>query len=112
MKNLGQVGIKNCPNYFFNSMTNIKNLDTNLLGINQITFTSTDSVIYDIEYFKNLDGVNSLYLVFNDVDAYFQCIDENKYLVFALTLKNGEASENYKEVWSEELNQLGMRKIL
>ena len=48
----------------FNSMTNIKNLDTNLLGINQVTFTSNDSVVYDIEYFKNLDGVNSLYLVF------------------------------------------------
>ena len=85
MKTLRQVNIKNCPNYFFNSMTNIKNLDTNLLGINQMTFTRTDSFAY--EYFKNLDGVNFLYLVFNDVDAYFKCIDENKYLVFALTDK-------------------------
>ena len=57
-------------------MTNIMNLDTNLLGINQISFTSTDIVAYEIEYFKNLDGINSLYLVFNDVDAYFECIDE------------------------------------
>ena len=74
MKTLRQVNIKNCPNYFFNSMTDIKNLDTNLLGINQITFTSTDSVVYNIEYFKNLDGVNTLYLVFNDVDAYFDAL--------------------------------------
>ena len=59
MRTLRQVGIKNCPGYFFNSITNIKNLDTNLLGINQMTFTSTDSVVYEIEYFKNLDGVNS-----------------------------------------------------
>ena len=43
MKTLRQVNIKNCPNYLFNSMTNIKNLDTNLLGINQISFTNTDS---------------------------------------------------------------------
>ena len=57
MKTLKQVNIKNCPSYFFNSMTNIKNLDTNLLGINQITFTNTDSVVYDTEYFKNSDGV-------------------------------------------------------
>ena len=63
METLRQVNIKNCPNYFFNSMTNITGLDTNLLGINQMTFTSTDSVVYDIEYFKNLDGVNYLYLV-------------------------------------------------
>ena len=79
-------------------MTNIMNLDTNLLGINQITLTSTDSVIYDIECFKNLDGVNSLYLAFNDVDAYFEYIDENKYLVFALTDKNREALENYEKL--------------
>ena len=50
---------------------------------------------------KNLDGVNSLYLVFNDVDAYVECIDENKYLGFTLTNKNREALENYKELWSE-----------
>ena len=48
MKTLKQINIKNCPNYFFNSMTNIKNLGTNLLGINQISFTSTDSVVCDI----------------------------------------------------------------
>ena len=82
-------------------MTSIKNLDTNLLGINKMTFTSTGSVGYGIEYFKNLDGVNSLYLVFNDVDAYFECIDENKYLLFTLTDKNREALEIYKELWSE-----------
>ena len=51
MKTLRQVSIKKCPNYFFNSMTNIKILDTNLLGINQISFKSTDSVGY-------LDGVS------------------------------------------------------
>ena len=69
MKTLRQISIKNQQNYFFNSMTNIKNFDTNLLNINQISFTSTDSVVVSV--FKNLDSVNSLYLVFNDVDAYF-----------------------------------------
>ena len=101
MRTLRQVGIKNCPGYFFNSITNIKNLDTNLLGINRMTFTSTDSVVYQIEYFKNLDGVNSFYLAFNDLDAYFECIDGNKCLVFALTDKNREELENCKELWSE-----------
>ena len=42
-----------------------------------------------------------MYLVFNDVDAYFECIDENKYLIFDLTDKNKEALENYKELCSE-----------
>ena len=42
-----------------------------------------------------------MYLVLIDVDAYFECIDENKYLVFALTDKNRESLENYKERCSE-----------
>ena len=55
-------------------MANSMGLDTNLLSINQISFTSTDIVAF--------------YLVFNDVDAYFESIDEDKYFVFALTDKN------------------------
>ena len=88
MKVLRQVNKKSCPNYFCNSVTNIKNLDTNLLDISQISFTSTDSAVYGLEYFKNLDGVNSLYLNFNDAGAYFEEYNENKYLVFPLTDKN------------------------
>ena len=34
MKTLRQFNIKNCPGHFFNSMTTIKNVDTNLLSIN------------------------------------------------------------------------------
>ena len=68
MRTLRQVGITSCPGYFFNCM----NLDTNLLGINQMTFTGTNYDLHEIEYFKNLDVVNSLYLVFNDVDPYFE----------------------------------------
>ena len=47
MKTLRQVTIKNHQNYFFNSMTNIKNFDPNVLSIDQISFKSTDCVIYD-----------------------------------------------------------------
>ena len=106
MKNLRQVNIKNCPNCLFNSMTNIENFATNLLGINQAAFTSTDSVVYDIEYFTNLDDVNFLHFVFDNVDAYIECNSAeenngNKCLVFALTDKNKEALENYTELWDE-----------
>ena len=75
MKTLRQVNIKN-------RMTNIKNFDLNLLSIDQISFKSTDCVIYDIKYFKNLDSSNSLYLVFNNVDAYTEEYNEDIYLVF------------------------------
>ena len=51
-------------------MTNIKSFDPNLLSINQISFKSTDDVIYGIEYItmKSFDSVNSLYLVFNNIE--------------------------------------------
>ena len=91
MKTLRQVNIKNGQNYFFNSMTNIKSFDPSLLSIDQISFERTDFVIYHIEYFKNLDSSNSLYLVFNNVDACIEESNENKYLIFALTDKNKEA---------------------
>ena len=49
MKTIRQVNIKNCQHYFFNSMANIKNFNPSLFGIDQISFESTDAVIYDIE---------------------------------------------------------------
>ena len=75
-------------------MTNIKNFDSNLLSVDQISFKNIECVIYDIEYFKNLDNKNSLYLVFNNVDAYIEENNKNKYLIFASTDKNKEALEN------------------
>ena len=109
MRTLRQVNIKNRRNYFFNTMTNIENFDPRLLNIDQISFKSTDCVIYDIsnisniydKYFKNLNSKNFLHLVFNKVDAYIEKNNKDKYLNFALAEKNKEALENYTELWDE-----------
>ena len=106
MRTLRQVNIKNRQNYFFNSMTNIKNVDQNLLNIDQISFKSTDFVIYDIKYFKDVDISISLYLIFNNVDAYIEESNENKYLIFSLRDKNKEALENYTERSDEIKNEI------
>ena len=68
MKTLRQVYIKNRQHYLFNTKTSIKNVDPSSLSINQISFKSTDFVIYHIEYItiKCLD--NYLYLIFKNVD--------------------------------------------
>ena len=70
MKTLRKINIKNRPHYFFNSTTNINKIDLRLLSINEISFKSTDDVIYDIQYItmKSPDGANSVYLVFKNVD--------------------------------------------
>ena len=106
MKNVRQVNIKNHQNYFFNSMTNIKNFDPSF--IYKISFKSTDSVIYDIKYFRNLDSANSLCLIFNNVDGYIEESNENEYLIFASTDKKKEALENYTGLWNEIKYQIKM----
>ena len=112
MKTLRQTNIKNRQNYFFNSMTNIKNFDPSLFGIGKISFEkNTDCVIYETEYFKNSSNKNSLYLVSNNVDVYIEYNptendSETKYLAFASTDKNREALENYIELWDEIKDQI------
>ena len=80
MKTIRLVNINNCQHYFFNSMTNIKKFDPSLLNIDHISYESPDSVIYDIENItmKSLDNENSLYLIFNNADAYIKENNEDK----------------------------------
>ena len=112
MKTIKGISIENRPYLCFNRITNIKNFDLNLLIIKKISFEkNTDCVIYEIEYCKNRDNENSLYLIFNNVDL---CIEYNategdsktKYFVFPFTDKNREALENYTELWDEIKDQL------
>ena len=104
MRTLRQISIKNYPEYIFNSMTNIKKLDTNLVSVNQLSFINDDAVNYEIEYSKDYDDAYPLYLVFNDVDAYFKLACENEYLVFASTDNNERVLENYKKLKCQRRN--------
>ena len=81
-----KLDIKKPPEYFFNSMTNIMKLNTSSVGINEISFADND-VIYGIGYYENFDSASSLYLIFNNVDAYFMSFNKDKYLIFAKTEK-------------------------
>ena len=99
-------------------MTNTKNFDPSLLGIDKISFKGTDDVIYDIKYItmeildnENIDSANSLYLIFNNVDGYIECnyteeSNGNKYLIFASKVKNKEVLKRYTEFWNENKNQI------
>ena len=87
-------------------MTNIEDFDLSLLTIDKVSFESNKSIIYDIKYIKNLNSSNSLYLVFNNLDAYIEKSGENKYLILASTDKNKSALENYTELWDEIKEQI------
>ena len=57
----------------------------------------------DIKYIKNWNSLNSLYLVFNNLDAYIEKSDDNRYLVFASTEK---MLGIYKELCDEIKEQI------
>ena len=86
-------------------MTNINDFDPSLLNTDQVVFKSDELIMYDIKYIKNLNSLNTHYLVFNNLDAYFEKSDENKYLTFASTEKNIIMLENYIELWDEVKEQ-------
>ena len=102
METIMQIKIENRQGYFFNDMTNINDFDPNLLNIDQVVFES-GLIMYGIKYIKDL---SSLHLVFNNLDAYIEKRNKNKYLIFASTDKNKLMLENYKELWDEIKEQI------
>ena len=61
-----RLRVKNCSAFIFDNIVNIKDTDLSAIGVNKISITN-----YEIEYYDNLIHNNPLYLIFNDVDAYF-----------------------------------------
>ena len=75
-----KLDIKQSIGYLFSTMINIMEINTGSIEIDKITHEGIDT-IYDIEYFNN---VGTLHIIFNNVDAYFMLINEDKYLIFAI----------------------------
>ena len=72
MKTIRQINIENRQNYFLNDMTIINNFDPSLLNIDEVLFESNKLIMYGIKYIKNLNSLDSLYLVLNNLDAYIE----------------------------------------
>ena len=73
---------------FFTAMTNIIHFDLDSLNIDKGTFRNDELLMYDIRYIKNLNRLNTLYLVFNNLDGVFQKSGKDKYLILSSTEKN------------------------
>ena len=88
-------------NYTSYLFTDIKNIDPNFQNINKTYAKNT--VIYEIKYImmqsinnQNIDRGIPLCFSFSDVGAYI--IEENKYLIFALTEENKKLLELYNQL--------------
>ena len=72
MKTTRQINIENRQGYFFNDMTNISDFDPSLLNIDKLSFKSDELIMYDIKYMKYLNNLNTIYLVFINLNAYIE----------------------------------------
>ena len=106
MNTIRQINIENRQGCFFNDMTNINDFDPSLLNIDEVLFESNELIMYDIKYIQSLNSLNSLYLVFNNLDAYIEKSGENRHLIFGSTEKNKFMLRIYTELWDEIKEQI------
>ena len=90
-----QLNIKDKEGHFFSDMINTNNFDTGVFHVDR-TAIDYDFIVYDNKYVKNLNKMDSLDIVFNDLDKMFRKSGKNTYLIFSSTEKNKTMLENYK----------------
>ena len=100
------IDIKNCTQYFFNHMLNLKNFDSYLLKIDKKSYRNIDIyyigyiTIKKIDYYENIYSLNPLQLIVNHANGYLKEKNQNKYLVFDdITDQNKEVIMKYTELW-------------
>ena len=77
MGNIKEIDYKNQTYYFFDDMINITIFDPNLLKIDKKSYKNIDFyyigyiTMKDSDYVK-INSVNSLYLIIDEVDRYFE----------------------------------------
>ena len=80
-------------------MININNFNLSLLKIDKKSYKNIGIYYFgyitvkDSEYVK-INSANSLYLIINEVDGYFEEINGNKYLTLVSTDRNEEVLQN------------------
>ena len=96
-------GIKNHTYYFFD-VINIKNFDSNNIKIDEKSYKNI--YFYNIGYvmvkdskYVKINSVNSLYLIFNKVNGYFEETNGNKHITIFPTNESKEKIKTYKELW-------------
>ena len=68
-----------------------------------------DRYVYHIDYVKNINNVNPLYLIIPEFSGYIEEHEDHKYLNIALTVMNNDVLSEYEKIWDGILEQV--RKI-
>ena len=103
MSNIVQdINIENHRQYFFNDIISIKDIDKNNIKIDEKL--NKNILIYYIAYVTIKDSkqvqinrINSLHLLFSEMNEEFEEINENKYLTLAPTNKSKKKKKKKKK---------------
>ena len=99
-----QLVIKKRSYCFFNNSVLLKDFDKKKLKI--VKHDCVDQYVYHIDYVKNINNVNPLYLIVPEFYGYIEEHKCRKYLNIALTGMNNDVLNEYKKVWDEILEQV------
>ena len=93
--------------YFFNNSVLLKDFDKTKLKI--VKYDCVDQYVYHIDYAKNINNINPLYLIIPEFYGYIEEHEGRKYLNIALTGINNNVLSEYEKMWDGILEQI--RKI-
>ena len=103
------IDIKNHTYYFLDDIINIKTFDPNNIKIDENSYENI--LIYYIGYvtikkskYVKINSVNSLYLIFSNVNRYFKEINGNKYLTLVPTNESKQKMKKYERLWNKIRN--------
>ena len=103
-----QLNIKNSTYYFYNDLTNFKDVDPKFLKSDKKYFN--DISMYFIGYVTkkpeyNINSANPVYLLIDEIDGFIEENNRDKYLNIALPDSNNEVLKNMPKFGAE----LGIR---
>ena len=90
--------------YFFNNSVLVKDFDKTKLKI--VKHDCFDRYVNHIDYVKNINNVNSLYLIIPEFYGYIEERESRKYLNIARTGINNDVLSEHEKMWDEILEQV------
>ena len=98
-----QLVLKERSCYFFNNSVLLKDFDKTKLKI--VKHDCVDRYVYHIDYVKNINDVNPLYLIIPEFYGYIEEREGRKYLNIALTGINNDVLTEYEKMCDGILEQ-------
>ena len=92
-----QLVLKKRSCYFFTNSVLLKDFDKTKLKI--VKHDCVDRYVYHIDYAKNINNVNPLYLIIPGFYGYIEKHEGRKYSNIALTGMNNDVLSEYEKIW-------------